>query len=435
MKTQQLPPGNFGLPFIGETVSFLRDPNFSQKRQQKYGSIFKSRILGRPTVFMIGPEANQFILSSHFDHFSWRDGWPPNFKELLGNSLFVQEGEEHRKNRKLLAPAFHSAALANYFQTMETIIHRYFQKWEQQETLTWFPQMKQMTFEIAGQLLLGSESGEMTDTLAEWFSQLTAGLFAVPFRWSWTTYGKALQAKEKLLAHIETAICYRQQHPANDALGLLVQSQDEEGNTLSLEEIKYQALLLLFAGHETTTSMLTSLCIALAQHPEILAKARVEQEQFGNQLTLEQLKQMSYLDQILLEVERLFPPVRGGFRGVVKSFEFQGYHVPEGWLALYQIHRTHQDQSVYSEPEQFKPERFNPDNPDYKKVDFSLVGFGGGPRICIGYAFAKMEMKLFAAYLLRHYDWEILPNQDLTLDPIPTLHPRDGFKVKLKKRV
>ena len=86
--SQQLPPGSFGLPIIGETLSFLNDPAFADKRQEKYGSIFKTNILGRPTVVMVGPEANRFLLSSHMHHFSWRDGWPGTFKELLGESLF-----------------------------------------------------------------------------------------------------------------------------------------------------------------------------------------------------------------------------------------------------------------------------------------------------------------------------------------------------------
>lgn len=68
---------------------------------------------------------------------------------------------------------------------------------------------------------------------------------------------------------------------------------------------------------------------------------------------------------------------------------------------------------------------------EHKKMEYSLVGFGGGPRFCLGYAFAQMEMKIFAFLLLRNYRWEILPNQNLTPESIPTLHPRSGLKVNL----
>ena len=97
-----LPPGGSGLPWIGETPAFLTDPHFIAKRQARYGNIFRTHLLGRPTVVMMGAEANRYILSSHMHQFSWREGWPGTFRELLGESLFLQEGEQHRRNRRLL---------------------------------------------------------------------------------------------------------------------------------------------------------------------------------------------------------------------------------------------------------------------------------------------------------------------------------------------
>lgn len=430
--SETLPPGTFGLPIIGETLNFLRDPNFAEKREKKYGKIFKTKILGRPTVVMSGPVANRFILQTHFDHFSWAKGWPKNFQELLGRSLFLQDGEEHRRNRKLLMPAFHGPALANYFETMLNISQEYLNKWVKERNLILLPQMKQMTFTIASVLLLGSKSSEKTAELAEKFSQLSSGLFTLPINLPGTPYRQALLARDFLLNHLEAEIINRQDNPGNDALGLLIQTQDEDGNRLSLREIKVQALLMLFAGHETTTSMLTSFCLALGQNPDILEKAKQEQAQLQDDLTLEQLQQMPYLEQILKEVERLYPPVGGGFRGVVKPFVFDGYYVPTGWQVLYRIVNTHQDSSIYSLPSVFDPDRFSPERAEHKKIDYSLVGFGGGPRICLGYAFAQMEMKIFAAYLLRNYTWELEPNQDLSLSNIPTLHPRSGLKIRLE---
>lgn len=430
-----LPPGRFGLPIIGETLSYFRDPNFVKKRQQKYGSVFKTHVFGRPTVIMNGPEANGFILSSHFDHFSWRDGWPKTFQELLGRSLFLQEGEEHRRNRKLLIPAFHGPALINYITTMEEIIQRYLKQWESLGSFAWLDELKQMTFEIASTLLIGSEPGELTTHISQWFTKVSNGLFSLPISLPWTTYGKALQARDHLLYHIEKVVRQRQEEPTSDALGLLVQTRDEQGNGLSIEELKVQSLLMLFAGHETTTSMLTSLCMILGQYQDIRDRIKAEIENIAPEgtLTLDQLKQMTYLDQVLKEVERLYPPVAGGFRGVIKPCVFQGYYIPQGWQLLYRIDVTHQDNRVYSYPEQFDPDRFSPQRSEYKNMEYSLVGFGGGARVCLGYAFAQMEMKIFAVHLLRHYDWELLPQQDLSLNPIPFLRPRSGLQVKFYK--
>ncbi|MFE4105208.1 cytochrome P450 [Almyronema epifaneia] len=433
MSSLPLPPGTFGLPWVGETPSFLFDRQFADKRQARYGSIFKTHILGRPTVVMVGPEANRFLLSSHMDHFSWREGWPPTFRELLGESLFLQEGEQHRRNRKLLMPAFHGKALESYFDTMQQITQRYLTQWAHLGEFAWFDQMKQLTFEIASVLLIGNQPAEQGDRLSRWFSDLTGGLFMLPIRWGWTPYGKALTARDRLLAHIEKVIAERQQNPAQDALSLLLQSRDEAGNALSLEEIKVQALLMLFAGHETTTSMLTSLVMSLAQHQTVYQQAIAEQATLAAQgpLSLAQLRQMPYLDQVLKEVERLYPPVAGGFRGVIKAFEYNGYQVPAGWMALYRIEATHRDRRCYDDPTQFDPDRFSPDRAEHKRFDYSLVGFGGGPRVCIGLAFAQMEMKIVVASLLRHYRWELLPNQNLSMNPIPTLRPQSGLRVRL----
>ena len=144
---------------------------------------------------------------------------------------------------------------------------------------------------------------------------------------------------------------------------------------------------------------------------------------------LEQLQQMPYLDQVLSETERLHPPVAGGFRGVVKSFEYEGFTIPAGWRLQYNILETHLDPSIYPNPTHFDPDRFSPERAEHKKQPFSLIGFGGGPRICLGMAFAKMEMKLLMAHLLRGYQWDLLPNQDLDLAIVPTRRPKDNLQV------
>lgn len=438
MKPAQLPPGKSGLPILGETLNFVADPySFVKKRYQQYGSIFKTNILGRPTVVMVGPEAIECVLSSQMECFSWREGWPENFKVLLGESLFLQDGEEHRKNRRLMMPALHGPALVNYVATMEDITRVYLKKWEAQQEFTWFYEFKQLTFDIASQLLLGTSNGSESARLSQLFTNLTNGLFTInPLPLPFTTFGKALAARNQILEHLTQVIKQRQQNPTKDAISLLIQSKDEDGNSMSERELIAQAVLLLFAGHETTTSMLTWLCLELARHPEVKERAVEEQMQLASKgaVSLEQLGQMPYLEQVLLEIERLHSPVGGGFRGVIKDFEFKGFHVPAGWQLLYSIFVTHSLEEIYPQPELFDPDRFSPQRQENRQYPFSLIGFGGGPRICIGIAFAKMEMKIIAAHLLRSYDWEILPNQSLATVRVPTNQPKDGLRVRFQPR-
>ena len=427
------PPGKLGLPILGETLSFLRDPDFAQKRHQQYGPIFKTHLLGNPTVFLKGPEANGFVLTHENQYFVV--SWPPSVKKLLGPlSLALQTGAVHVQRRKLMAQAFQPRALADYLPAMAAISDQYLERWAALETFTWYPELRNYTFDIAGNLLVGLDQASKTD-LGHWFETWCEGLFSLPLQLPWTRFGKAYRCRELLLNGLEALIRQRRQQgdQGSDALGVLLRARDEDGQQLELEELKDQVLLLLFAGHETLTSALASFCLLLAQHPMVKARARDEQSQFvGAPLTLETLKQMTYLEQVLKEVLRCIAPVGGGFRQVLETCEFGGFLIPKGWSVLYEISLTHQDSELFPAPEQFDPERFSPERAEDRGKPFSHVPFGGGLRECLGKEFARLEMKLFAAKLLQGYDWSLLP-QDLTLMMVPTPHPKEGLKVQFHR--
>ncbi|MEO0867187.1 MAG: cytochrome P450 [Cyanobacteria bacterium J06642_11] len=424
-----LPPGNFGLPLIGDTLSFFRDPNYGEKQHAKYGPIFKTRLLGSPTLFVKGAAANQFVLTNENNYFVV--SWPPSTKALLGNlSLALQTGGEHQNRRKLLAQAFMPRALSGYIDTVQSITHSYAQTWLNQHTLTWYPELRNYTFDVACKLLVGLDQGAKTE-LGHLFETWCEGLFSLPLAFPWTRFGKAKKARRQMLVALEEIIRQRQQSAdlGNDALSLLIQAKDEDGKGLSIDELKDQVLLLLFAGHETLTSALASFCLLVAQHPQVLEALREEQAGLDATapLTLDTLRQMPYLEQVLQEVLRLIPPVGGGFRKVLKTCELNGYQIPEGWTVLYEINQTHLNSEDYATPTAFQPERFGKQADPTKK--YSYVPFGGGIRECLGKEFARLEMKLFAVELLRHYSWDLLPDQDLSMVVVPTPHPRDNLRV------
>jgi len=316
---------------------------------------------------------------------------------------------------------------------MENITQRYLEKWEKMETMTWYPELRSYTFDVAGKLLVGIDNGSET-ALGHNFETWCQGLFTMYLDLPWTKFGKAKKSRKLLLAELEKIIRDRQQGTPSDkdALSWLISGRDEEGNSLSLEELKDQVLLLLFAGHETLTSAIASFCLLLAQNPDVMAKVRAEQQQFPTTepLTLEQLKQMTYLEQVLREVLRLIPPVRSIFRKVINACEFGGYEIPKGWTVACGINQTHQDSQLYPEPERFDPDRFSPER---APKPFSYVPFGGGLRDCLGKEFARLEMKLFAAKIVREFEWELLPDQDLNLIAVPAQRPRDGLRVKFRR--
>ncbi|ACK71092.1 cytochrome P450 [Gloeothece citriformis PCC 7424] len=435
MKEKSLPPGNLGLPIIGETISFLNDSDFASKRHQKYGSVFKTRIFGRPTIFVSGADAVRFVLTHENKYFA--STWPKSTRTLLGPaSLSVNTGEFHTSRRKIMFQAFQPRALASYIPTIERITDDYLAKWETMETFQWYPELRNYTFDIASSLFVGIENGSQT-RLGELFEDWCAGLFSLPLPFPWTAFGKALRCRDGLLEEIETIIKQRQQQDnfGNDALGILLTATDEKGNKLSLEELKDQILLLLFAGHETLTSALASFCLFTVQYPQVSTeiKKEIERLQIGTSVTLEELKQMEYLEQVLKEVLRFVPPVGGGFREAVVDCELEGYLIPKGWIVQYQIRRTHRDTTVYNEPQQFDPSRFNNNRAEDKQKTFAYVPFGGGLRECLGKEFARLEMRIFASRLVKDYQWNLIPNQDLSMTATPTPHPRDGLKVNFHR--
>lgn len=432
MSDKPLPPGSLGLPFIGEPPRILSN-RYLLAQYKKHGSIFKTRVLGRNIAVFMGAEANRFVLQNGMKYFAWRDGWPPTFVEMLGESLFVQDGEEHRLKRRLIMPAFHRQALHNYLATMEAISRKTLENWERLGQFRFLEQNKQFTFELASTLLMG-QAPEDLERLSRLFVTLTSGFLTVPLKWAWTPYSKALSARRELLSYIDKAIEDHRQNPRQDALGLLIETRNEDGKSLSNEELQAQTLLLLFAGHETSASMLSSLAMLLPQYPHVWEKLRAEQASLnlGENLTMEDIRKMTYLEQVLKEVERLNPPVPAGFRGVVEEFEFNGYRVPKGWTALYMINAAHRDPAVFSNPDSFDPERFSPERNE-GNLPFSMVGFGGGARVCVGYAFAQLEMKVLLSYLLRFYTWELRPKQSFSTFYFPTLQPRDGVQVTFRR--
>ncbi len=392
--------------------------------------------MGSPTAMMIGSEANTFLFKNENKYVV--SSWPKSTRVLLGKkSLSVNNGSFHTSRRKLLYQAFQPRALSSYIPTMERITEEYLQKWLKMGTLTWYPELRDYTFDIASNLFVSTDGGSQTP-LGHYFEDWCAGLFSIPISLPWTKFGKAVQARKKLLKHLESIVVKRQQanELGTDALGLLIQAEDEEGNSLSLEELKDQVLLLLFAGHETLTSAITSFCLLTAQHPEVLDKLREEQDRLNvtGTPTLEDLKQMTYLEQVIKEVMRLIPPVGGGFREAIATFEFGGYRIPKGWNIQYQIAQTHKDEELYPQSDRFDPDRFDPDRSAQKQASFGYIPFGGGLRECIGKEFARLEMRLFASKMLQNYEWELLPDQNLELITVPSPRPRDGLKINFSQR-
>ncbi|WP_038019488.1 cytochrome P450 [Synechococcus sp. PCC 7335] len=431
--TKPTPPGRFGLPVVGESISYLKDPEeFILQRQQQYGNVFKTHLFGSPNVVLIGADAVQFLFSHDGKTLEMTN--TPNFETLLGEaSIGVQIGAAHQVLRRQLAQAFQPRTLERYAIAMEAVTKQYLQSWAAKGSLTWYDELKKYTLDVACRLFVGV-STQADESLAEIYETWSKGLLSIPVRFPGSPLDKAIRARESLLARFDQLIEQRQYQQAEkkDVLSILLTAKDESGHTLSREAVKDNVLAMLIAGHETLTSALTSLCQQLAQCPDVLSKVKAEQEQLGfpTQMTPAVLNQMTYLEQVVKEVLRLVPPVvRSGSRKVLEDCKFGGYLVPRGWDVYYQIPETHMDSRIYESPEQFDPERFSSERAEDRRKRCGHIPFGGGIRECLGKEFARLEMKIFAALLVRDYRWELVPNQNLERVVLPFSRPQDGLKV------
>ncbi|MFM6899201.1 MAG: cytochrome P450, partial [Microcystis panniformis] len=214
------------LPLLGETIAFLTDRDFASKRHNKYGQLFRTHIFGSPTIILSGAEANRFLLSNENKYFAAT--WPKSTKTLLGSaSLAVHTGDVHASRRRLIYQAFQPRSLASYIPTVETITAHYLERWQTAKTLSWYPELRNYTLDIACKLFIGLDQGSATK-LGEVFDTWCAGLFTLPLPLPWTAFGKALRCREELLQAIETIILERQKNDdlGQDALAILLQAKD-----------------------------------------------------------------------------------------------------------------------------------------------------------------------------------------------------------------
>jgi cytochrome P450 len=432
-----LPPGSSGLPLLGETLPFIQNTGrFLEERRRLHGDVFRSHVLGDPIVFLLGTEANRWIFAGENKYL--RNRWHLSARKLLGDqSVSMLNGSAHLERRRLLAPHFTYAAMRHFVPRIEALVHQHCEQWlSAAQPFKAVEAVRALVFEVAIVLMLG-ESRVDAAYMSRLFKRWAAGLFsAVPLELPFTTFSRAVAAKKEMRAYLGPLVAEREKltEQPPDTLGSLLSARDEEGRPLSREAVLDELGVLLFAGHDTTVTATSNLMLLLAQYPEVLERCRREQQELAGQgpLTLESLRAMTYLHQVIQEVMRFISPVGGAFRVTTQDVAYGGYRIPQGWQVSLNIRATHKS-APWTSPERFDPERMGPERCE-QKPQGAYIPFGGGPRVCVGQHFAMVEMATVAALLLRGYQWELVPGQDLTPIPFPIPLPRDGLLVRFSRR-
>ncbi|HEY4276621.1 MAG TPA: cytochrome P450 [Conexibacter sp.] len=438
-------PGDFNLQ---RTFRFVRDPlPVLLPAYAQYGPIFSMRIFHGRVVFMLGPEANYYITVSHASNFHWREGSFGDLIPLLGDGLLTIDGAYHRRARLIMVPAFHRERIAATAATMITETTRALDGWQEGQRIDVYRWTRELALRIAMRALFGldpDEEGagkraavEFERALAFYGTDLAVRVLRGP-RTPWAR----MQAARRLLDQIVYGeIRRRRRNPdpeRADVMSMLLEARDEEGRTLSDEEVRDQVMTLLFAGHDTTTSTISFLLYELARHPGALARVFAEQDRVlpGGQLpTPAQLtgEALPELEMVLDETLRLYPAAWVGPRKALDAFEFNGHTVPAGAYVNYSSWASHRLPDVWPEPEAFVPERFAPEA-KARLPKGAYIPFGGGSRTCIGMRFGQQEIRTIATLLLQRHRLELFPGRTMTVRQMPTLSPREPLEMIVRER-
>ncbi|XP_030631419.1 cytochrome P450 26A1 [Chanos chanos] len=445
-----LPPGTMGLPFIGETLQLvLQRRKFLRMKRQKYGFIYKTHLFGNPTVRVMGADNVRQILLG--EHKLVAVQWPASVRTILGSdTLSNVHGTQHKNRKKAILKAFSRDALEQYIPVIQEEVRCAVKDWLQRDACVLvYPEMKRLMFRIAMRILLGFEPEQIkTDEqeLVEAFEEMIKNLFSLPIDVPFSGLYRGLKARNFIHSKIEENIVKKiQNHDSErkhkDALQLLIENSRKSEEPFNVQAIKESATELLFGGHETTASTATSLVMFLGLNPEVVQRVREELHEKvesgvyspGKTLSIELLEQLKYTGCVIKETLRINPPVPGGFRVALKTFELNGYQIPKGWNVIYSICDTHDVADVFPNKEEFHPERFMAKGLE-DTSRFNYIPFGGGSRMCVGKEFAKVLLKIFLVELTQQCNWT-LSNGPPTMKTGPTVYPVDNLPTKFSSYI
>jgi cytochrome P450 len=431
------PPGSLGAPFIGETLTFLRDPfEFTLDRTKQHGNIWKTRIMGDTVVFFAGPKAFSFFMDP--ENFTRQNGSPKFVQEVLhADAVPFLDGDRHRARKRLLLAAFTNEALDSYLPGIFRVLERFVTKWIVEGEKTIASDLNQAAFDIAD-LLFAAADPDISDTkLAADFTLLSSGAFAPPVNLPFTAYGKGLRARDRMRVYIKNAVATRD--GAGSALGVLKTARGANGEQLSAAELEIELLHFYFAAHGGLRAALAWCLVVLGQHPELAARLRTEADGVLRDPapTLAQIGQLAHARSVMREILRSYPIAFGTFIGIAKKdLEIDGFTIKAGWKGAGAIWPTLQDGAQFADPTAFKGDRLG-DDAMKALPDGAFVPQGGGPsegHRCPGESLVQTILPAFLGWFAKRYDLAF-PAQNTSphgggLGPMPT----DGVRVKITKR-
>ncbi|KAG8656715.1 hypothetical protein MANES_03G000200v8 [Manihot esculenta] len=430
-----LPPGNTGWPLIGESIEFLstgrkgQPEKFIFNRMEKFSSkVFKTSLFCEPAAVFCGAAGNKFLFSNENKLVTaW---WPNSVNKIFPSSNQTSSQEESKRMRKLLPQFLKPEALQRYISIMDDIAQKHLAfDWDNKEQVIVFPLAKMYTFSLACRLFLSMEDREEVEKFAKPFEVLASAIIAIPINFPGTPFNRGIKASNLVRKELIKMI---KQRKIDDILSHMLTTADENGQYMNEMDIADKILGLLIGGHDTASAAITFVVKYLAELPHVYNKVLEEQMEIarakapGELLNWEDIQKMKYSWNVACEVMRLAPPLQGAFREAMTDFTYADYTIPKGWKLYWSANSTHRNPEYFPDPENFEPSRFDGIGP----APYTFVPFGGGPRMCPGKEYARLEILVFIHNVVKKFKWEkLLPQENIIIDPLPI--PAKGLPIRL----
>lgn len=451
-----LPPGNLGWPFIGETIGYLKPYSattigvFMEQHVSRFGKIYKSNLFGEPTIVSADPGLNRYILQNEGRLFEC--SYPRSIGGILGKwSMLVLVGDMHRDMRQISLNFLSNARLKSHLlKEVEKHTLWVLDSWKEDSPFSAQDEAKKFTFNLMAKHIMSLDPGKLeTEQLKKEYITFMKGVVSAPLNFPGTAYRRALQSRSTILKFIENKMDERirqmeegsEDVEEDDLLGWVLKHSD-----LSKEQILDLVLSLLFAGHETSSVSIALAIYFLEACPTAVQQLREEHTEIAmakkqsgeTELNWDDYKKMEFTQCVINETLRFGNVVRFLHRKTIKDVRYKGYDIPCGWKVLPVIAAVHLDPSLFDQPQLFNPWRWQnargstSSGATTTTTNNNFMPFGGGPRLCAGSELAKLEMAFFIHHLVLKYEWELADSDQAFA--YPYLDFPKGLPIRVRQR-
>ncbi len=430
--------GNSGLPGIGQTFEYIRDPlALMQKRWDRYGEVSWFSMAGRRWVAALGPDACQEVLQNKDRAFVNSDGWSVLIGPFFHGGLMLLDSEEHLRQRRIMQQAFTRSRLEKTVDVLNPAIASALDAWTPSDGFRAYTALKALTLNLATDIFMGGAEGttdnEIDSVKKAFVDCVQAATSVIRYRVPGTRWKRGLDGRRTLENFFRRYLPARRSRETDDLFSVLCHIESDTGQRFSDGEVIDHMIFLLMAAHDTSTITISTMMQYLGQNPQWQNRCRAESLALSTSTpSYAELDQLAGLDLVMKECLRLVAPVPVMARRAVCDTQIQDHFVPAGTYVSVVPHFTHHMPQYWPDPEHFDPERFADHRREDKVHRYAWEPFGGGVHKCLGMHFAGVEIKTIMHHLLTRFDWQVAPGYTAPLNYMSLPFPSDGQPIDLK---